>query len=90
MLMSVSDAEIMRAQKLLAEHEGIFCDPASATALAALLQLRKIKKLPTRDPIILVITGSGLKTLDDVDSSKLDYHEASVETLEKKVARVLS
>jgi len=89
MMLSVTEAEILKAQALLAEYEGLFCDPASATVLAGLLQLSKKSKLKMRDRIVLIITGSGLKTIEDLDAGKIDYHEASVESLEKKVANVL-
>jgi len=89
MMLGVTEAEILKGQALLAEYEGLFCDPASATVLAGLLQLSKKSKLKVRDRIVLIITGSGLKTIEDLDAGKIDYHEASVESLEKKVANVL-
>ena len=38
-IIAADDNEILAAQKLLAEYEGIFCLPASATVLAGLLKL---------------------------------------------------
>jgi len=89
LIISVSDTEIMRAQKLLAEAEGIFCDPASATTLAGLLQFSKINKLKNHDKIVLIITGSGLKNLEDLRSAKIHYHNVSLKSLEKKMENVL-
>jgi threonine synthase len=89
-ILDVSDAEILEAQRLLAEQEGIFCDPASATTLAALLRLSKKMTFGVRDRIILVITGSGLKTLEDLNPSMAKAEEASLEDLEKKIQSVLS
>ena len=43
-----------------------------------------------RDRIVLVITGSGLKTLEDLDPSMTKAKEASLEDLEKKIQSVLS
>ncbi len=54
--LSVSDAEIRRAIRGLGE-EGIFAEPASATALAAYEKIEKEKG----DKVALIITGSGLK-----------------------------
>ena len=90
MILSVSDTEILRAQRWLAEQEGIFCDPASATTLAGLLQLSKITSFGARDQIVLVITGSGLKTLDDMDMFKINAQESSLKSLENKIETVLS
>jgi len=90
MILDVSDTEILEAQRLLAEQEGIFCDPASATTLAALRRISKKMKFGVRDRIVLVITGSGLKTLEDLDPSMTKAEEASLEDLEKKIQSVLS
>ncbi len=90
MILDVSDTEILEAQRSLAEQEGIFCDPASATTLAALRRLSKKMKFGVRDRIVLVITGSGLKTLEDVDPSMTKGEEASLKDLEKKIQSVLS
>jgi len=35
----VSDAEILEAYKLIAEMEGIFCEPASAASIAGVIKL---------------------------------------------------
>lgn len=90
MILDVSDTETLEAQRSLAEQEGIFCDPASATTLAALRRLSKKMKFGVRDRIVLVITGSGLKTLEDLDPSTTKAEEASLEDLEKKIQSVLS
>lgn len=69
LLLAVTDNEILKAQKELAELEGIFADPASATTLAALIKIRhgfhsNRTPLPNLNgEIVLIITGSGLKTL---------------------------
>jgi threonine synthase len=90
MILGVSDTEILIAQRWLAEQEGIFCDPASATTLAGLLQLSKRMSFGARDRIVLVITGSGLKTLDDMDTFKINAQESSLESLAHKIETVLS
>lgn len=81
LMTSVGEAEILKAQRSLAEYEGIFCDPASATALAAYLNLRKKKWIPARAQAVLVITGSGLKTLGEIDTSTLKFSEADLSDL---------
>ncbi|MGA2585823.1 MAG: threonine synthase [Candidatus Aminicenantales bacterium] len=90
MMVGVTDAEILKAQKILAEEEGLFCDPASATVAAAFLRLAGRREWKSRDRIVLVITGSGLKTIEDLDEASIRYHEASLESLERKMSSVLS
>ena len=90
MMESVSDDEIVRAQRLLAEYEGIFCDPASATVLAAVFRLARRKEFSSRDRLVLVITGSGLKTLEDLDLAEFDVHEAGIDDLESVLPDRLS
>ncbi|MFA4992426.1 MAG: threonine synthase [Candidatus Omnitrophota bacterium] len=58
----VSDAEILRAYKILALKEGVFAEPASAASIAGLLELIKkgyFKKKKCR--IVCILTGHGLK-----------------------------
>jgi threonine synthase len=89
MMLAVSEAEILRAEKELAEFEGLFCDPASATVLAGVLQLAKKSPFKARDRIALVLTGSGLKTIEDLNAARFDYHETDVNDLEKTLVSVL-
>jgi threonine synthase len=88
-ILDVSDKEILEAQKMLAELEGIFCEPASATALAGLLKLSGQVKLEENDPIVLVITGSGLKAMNVLEPSKINVREASLSGLEKTFSSIL-
>lgn len=57
--LSVTDKEILNAQKTLA-HGGIFVEPASAASYAAVLQQHEMGLLPAGD-VVVVVTGSGLK-----------------------------
>ncbi len=58
------DEEILAAQKLLAEKEGIFCEPASATSLAGAMKDIKAGKIPAGSKIVCTLTGHGLKDPD--------------------------
>jgi len=88
-ILDVSDKEILEAQKMLAELEGIFCEPASATALAGLLKLSGKVKLQADDLIVLVITGSGLKAMNVLEPSRINVREASLSSLEKTISSIL-
>ncbi|QHE52811.1 threonine synthase [Pontibacillus sp. HMF3514] len=60
----VSDDEIREAYQLLAEKEGVFCEPASASSLAGLIKQSKQGKIPEGSTIVTVLTGNGLKDPD--------------------------
>jgi len=59
-----SDAEILRVQKLLAEREGIFCEPASAISVAGCLDDIQAGKIPAGSTVVCTLTGHGLKDPD--------------------------
>lgn len=59
-----SDDEILAAQKLLAEKEGVFCEPASATSVAGALRDLKSGKIPAGSKVVCTLTGHGLKDPD--------------------------
>ncbi len=59
-----SDTEILRVQKLLAEKEGIFCEPASAIAVAGALHDIEQGRIPAGSVITCTLTGHGLKDPD--------------------------
>jgi threonine synthase len=59
-----TDEEILSAQKLLAELEGVFCEPASATSLAGALRDIQSGKIPAGSRVVCTLTGHGLKDPD--------------------------
>ncbi len=59
-----TDEEILAAQKLLAEKEGIFCEPASATSLAGAMRDIRSGKIPAGSKVVCTLTGNGLKDPD--------------------------
>lgn len=59
-----SDELILAAQKLLADREGIFCEPASATSLAGAMRDIVSGKIPEGSSIVCTLTGNGLKDPD--------------------------
>ena len=61
---SLTDAEILVAQKSLAELEGVFCEPASAISIAGALRDLKRGKIPAGSRIVCTLTGHGLKDPD--------------------------
>ncbi len=65
---SVSDAETYAAQRMLAREEGLFCEPASATSLAAVLRDAAAGKLGRDDTIVCILTGIGFKDANAVQA----------------------
>jgi len=58
---TVSDREILRAQRDLASKEGIFVEPASAASVAGLRKCRDTGRIDRSDIVVCVATGHGLK-----------------------------
>src|SRR5262245_54108162 len=67
----VSDEDILAAQRWLAQHEGIFVEPASAASIAGLLKCSdsanaaySFREIPEGSRIICTVTGHGMKDPD--------------------------
>ena len=65
----VSDAEIVEAIELLARTEGIYTETAGGVTLGVTKKLIEEGKIPRDEPIVVSITGNGLKTQDAVEGS---------------------
>jgi threonine synthase len=81
LITAVSDREMLKAQGLLAS-EGLFCQPDSATTLAALVNLTRSKVVPRDAAAVLVVTGSGLKNLKVLEGSPLPRLRVTLAGLE--------
>lgn len=57
----VSDAEILSAYQQVAQREGIYCEPASAAAVAGLIKYNREGKIPPGARVVCILTGHGLK-----------------------------
>jgi len=60
----VSDEQILEAYGMMANLEGIFCEPASAASLAGVTKLHRKGFFKKGDTVVLTITGHGLKDPD--------------------------
>jgi threonine synthase len=58
---SVTDVEILDAYRLLAEREGVFCEPASAASVAGLLRAVDAGLVRSGETVVCTLTGHGLK-----------------------------
>ncbi|MFZ5802251.1 MAG: threonine synthase [Candidatus Omnitrophota bacterium] len=61
---AVTDDEIASAYRFIAEHEGVFAEPASAAAVAGVIKLARRGFFQAKTRIVITLTGSGLKDPD--------------------------
>ncbi|MGC2372944.1 MAG: threonine synthase [Solirubrobacteraceae bacterium] len=83
---AVSDAEILNAYRLLASKEGMFCEPASAAAVAGLLKYGA----DGAQQIVCVLTGRGIKdpqTAIEHNGGKVIPCTADIAAIEEAVLR---
>ncbi|UCE58062.1 MAG: threonine synthase [Candidatus Bathyarchaeota archaeon] len=83
---TVTDEEILEAQKMLARSEGLFVEPASASSIAGLKKLYEMGKIGKDEVVVCVTTGHGLKDPDiaikiSEKPSEVDAEIGSVENL---------
>ncbi|HYZ36296.1 MAG TPA: threonine synthase [Pseudonocardiaceae bacterium] len=61
---AITDEQILVAYRLLAGQEGVFVEPASATAVAGLLRVAEDGRLSRGCVVVCTLTGHGLKDPD--------------------------
>ena len=74
---TVTDPEILQAQRELATLEGIFVEPASAASIAGLKKLRGRGTIDSSETVVCVTTGHGLKdpsVLERLPKSRTGYN----------------
>ncbi|MGB2248123.1 MAG: threonine synthase [Alcanivorax sediminis] len=81
----LSDQEILAAQKLLAEKEGVFCEPASAASLGGAMRDIKSGKIPEGSTIVCTLTGNGLK---DPDTAIAQCQDSRMVTIDAELEAV--
>lgn len=79
-MLSVTDREILDAQKLLAQKEGIYVEPAAAATIAAL------NKLSDRTMnLVVILTGHGLK--GGINMARIEKQEKPAQKGQEKPKR---
>ena len=90
----LQDSEILEAQKLLAQSEGIFCEPASAASLGGAIRDIKSGKIPEGSKIVCTLTGNGLKDPDTAISqcknAIMSTIDATLEDVKKSILENMS
>ena len=84
----VTDAELVEGIRLLAETEGVFAETAGGVTVGVARKLIDQRRIPRDEPIVLVITGNGLKTTDAIVSTAARYPviDPRLEAFEETVA----
>jgi threonine synthase len=67
---AVSDEEIVEAQRMIVQLEGIFCEPASAAGVAGVRRLANEGRIGPSEVVTCVLTGHGLKDPDAVQAEE--------------------
>jgi threonine synthase len=62
----VNDESVFETQRLLAQKEGIFCEPAGAVSVQGVIEAVKKGFMGANDNIVCLITGSGFKDMNIV------------------------
>ena len=64
---TVPDADTFSFHRLMAQKEGIFCEPAGAVALAGLASAIRKQEIKNTDKVVCLVTGSGFKDMQSVE-----------------------
>jgi len=80
---TVTNEEILDAERTLARKEGIFAEPSGVTALSGLIKLANDDRIPRDDTVVVEITGSGLKDLSVIGSAEAPLIDPDIEALQK-------
>lgn len=74
---AIPDEEILEAYRLLAQEEGVFCEPASAITVAGLLKQHREGTDFRGKSVVCVITGNGLKDPDTALKIPTVFHNVA-------------
>ena len=88
----VEDDEVYEAQQMMLSTEGIYCEPAGATALAGLRRAVTKEIVRRDDTIVCPVTGHGFKDPEAIDRAAARHPAALIEEgeLEGRLLAMLS
>jgi len=84
---TVSDAEILDAEKSLARSEGIFAEPSGSAGFAGLRKLLESGAIDRSDVVVVEVTGGGLK--DVATAMKMVEEPLTIEPELKHLEKLL-
>ena len=71
---AVTDDELLDAQRLLAETEGVFAEPSGAAGVAALTRMLDEGQILPEETVVIVVTGGGFR---DAGAARAGVAEAA-------------
>ncbi|MEM2157988.1 MAG: threonine synthase [Sulfolobales archaeon] len=77
--LTVSDSEILEAQKSLARMEGLGVEPASAASIAGVRKAIEMGIIDGDESVVSILTGTALKDPDTASSHDVEYLESENE-----------
>ena len=88
----VEDDEVYEAQQMILAGEGIYCEPAAATALAGLRRAAAKDMVRPDDTVVCLVTGHGFKDPESIDTAAARHPAAFIEEgeLEGELLAMLS
>jgi threonine synthase len=89
-IMSAPEDKILETQRILAELEGIFVQPASATTLVGLLELAEKEKIEPNSRVVMILTGNGMKALGKITLKDTQILSADIADLSSILESVIS
>lgn len=84
----VTDEEILQAYQLIAQEEGVFCEPASAASVAGVTKMYATGLLREGSTVVCTLTGHGLK--DPETAKKVSPEPQTVQATREAVVAALS
>jgi threonine synthase len=81
----LEDADILKAQRMLAQHEGVFCEPASAASIGGAMRDILSGRIPEGSTVVCTLTGNGLK---DPDTAIKQCQDARMVTIDATLGSV--
>ena len=81
----LTDNDILAAQKLLAQQEGIFCEPASAASIGGAMRDIRSGRIPEGSTVVCTLTGNGLK---DPDTAIKQCNDSRMITIDAELSAV--
>jgi threonine synthase len=84
----VTEDEILEAQRVFAQA-GYFVEPATATSLQAVRKLRAAGRIAPGEPVVLMLTGAGLKDMEALKFQPCSIVESSLDAVRRDLETAL-
>ncbi|MCX8186135.1 MAG: threonine synthase [Sulfolobales archaeon] len=87
--LTVTDSEIIGAQRELARKEGLGVEPASAAAVAGVYKALELGVVDRGESLVAILTGTALKDPESAASHDVEYLESENEEVAVKIINKL-